>query len=39
MKDCVLQALQAGIPTFLIADEQAGPSRFKRADARLSGIE
>jgi len=36
-RDCVNQAIQAGIPTFLIADEQAVPSRLERADSRLSG--
>jgi hypothetical protein len=37
--DCVRQAIQADIPTFLIADEQAAPSRLRRADPRLSGRE
>jgi hypothetical protein len=36
-KDCVRQALQAGIPTFLIEDEQAIPIRLRRADPRLGG--
>jgi hypothetical protein len=36
-KDCVRQAIQAGIPTFLIEDEQAIPVRLRRAEARLSG--
>jgi hypothetical protein len=36
-RDCARQAIQAGIPTFLIADERAIPSRLQRADARLSG--
>ena len=35
-KDCVRQAIQAGIPTFLIEDEQAIPIRLRRADPRLS---
>jgi hypothetical protein len=35
--DCVRQAIQAGIPTFLIADERAVPSRLRRSDPRLSG--
>ena len=35
--DRVHQALQADIPTFLIADEHAVPSRLRRADPRLSG--
>src|SRR6516225_12062009 len=35
--DCVRQAIQAGIPTFLITDEQAVPSRLRTGDARLSG--
>jgi hypothetical protein len=35
--DCVNQAIQADIPTFLIADERAVPSQLQRADARLSG--
>jgi hypothetical protein len=33
----VRQAIQAGIPTFLIADEQAVPSGLRTGDARLSG--
>jgi hypothetical protein len=36
-KDCVRQAIQAGIPTFLIEDEQAVPTRLRPADPRLSG--
>jgi hypothetical protein len=35
--DCVHQALQADIPTFLIVDERAIPSRLTRADPRLWG--
>jgi hypothetical protein len=35
--DCVRQAIQAGIPTFLITDEHAVPSRLQTGDARLSG--
>jgi YspA, cpYpsA-related SLOG family len=35
-RDCVLQAIQAGIPTFLIEDEQASPIRLHRADTRLA---
>jgi hypothetical protein len=38
-RDCARPAIQAGIPTFLIADEQAIRSRLKRADVRLSGPE
>jgi hypothetical protein len=37
--DCVRQAIQADIPTFLIANEQAVPSRLRRGDTRLSGRE
>jgi hypothetical protein len=33
--DCVNQAIQADIPTFLIADERAIPGRLHRMDARL----
>jgi hypothetical protein len=36
-RDCERQAIQNGIPTYLITDEQAIPSRLTRADARLSG--
>jgi hypothetical protein len=36
-RDCARQAIQNGIPTYLIADNRAIPSRLKRADARLSG--
>ena len=35
-RDCVQQALQARIPTFLIADERAIPIRLEARDARLS---
>jgi YspA, cpYpsA-related SLOG family len=35
-RDCVLQAIQAGIPTFLIEDEQAIPIRLRQADERLA---
>jgi hypothetical protein len=35
-RDCVQQALQAGIPTYLIGDEQAIPSRLQARDARLA---
>ena len=38
-RDCVLQALQAGIPTFLIEDEQAIPERLRPADSRLARLE
>jgi hypothetical protein len=34
-KDCVRQAIQAGIPTFLIADDRAIPSRLRAGDSRL----
>jgi len=33
-RDCILQTLQAGIPTFLIEDERAIPTRLWRADPR-----
>src|SRR5271165_4888554 len=36
-RDCARQAIQAGIPTFLIADEQAVPSRLRPADPRMAG--
>jgi hypothetical protein len=36
-KDCVRQAIQTDIPTFLIEDEQAIPMRLRRADPRLVG--
>jgi hypothetical protein len=36
-KDCVHQAIQADIPTFLVEDERAMPIRLRRADPRLSG--
>jgi hypothetical protein len=35
-RDLVQQALQAGIPTFLIADERAIPHRLHPRDARLA---
>jgi hypothetical protein len=35
-RDCDQQALQASIPTFLIADERAIPIRLEARDARLS---
>jgi hypothetical protein len=34
-RDCVLQALQEGIPTFLIEDDRAIPSRLNARDQRL----
>jgi hypothetical protein len=34
-KDCVRQAIQAGIPTFLLEDERAIPKRVKPGDKRL----
>jgi hypothetical protein len=34
-KNCVRQAIQAGIPTFLIADDRAIPSRMRARDPRL----
>jgi hypothetical protein len=34
-RDCVLQALQAGIPTFLIENDWAIPVRLKARDKRL----
>jgi hypothetical protein len=37
-KDCVRQAIQADIPTFLIEDEQAIPIRLRRGDPKLSGL-
>ena len=36
-KDCVRQTIQAGIPTFLIEDEQAIPKRLRPADPRFAG--
>jgi YspA, cpYpsA-related SLOG family len=36
-RDCALQAIQAGISTFLIEDEQAIPIWLPLADARLAG--
>lgn len=35
-RDCIQQALQAGISTFLIEDEKAIPKRLRRGDARLA---
>ena len=35
-RDCVQQALQAKIPTFLIDDERAIPIRLEARDARLA---
>jgi hypothetical protein len=34
-RDCVHQALQAGIPTYLIENERAIPKRLRRGDTRL----
>jgi len=34
--DCVLQAIQARIPAFLIEDERAIPRRIKAGDERLA---
>ena len=34
-KDCVRQALAAGIPVWLIEDDSATPRRFEAEDARL----
>jgi hypothetical protein len=34
-RDCVQQALQAGIPTYLIEDDRAMPIRLKAQDRRL----
>jgi YspA, cpYpsA-related SLOG family len=34
-RDCVLQAVQAGITTYLIENERAIPSRLKARDKRL----
>ena len=34
-RDCVNQAIQAGIPTYLIENDRAIPRRLKRGDARL----
>ena len=33
-RDWVSKAIQAGVPTFLIEDENATPRRFRRTDAR-----
>jgi len=35
-KDCVRQALAAGIPTFLVEDERAIPRRIDAGDERLA---
>jgi hypothetical protein len=35
-RDCVLQSIQAGIPTYLIEDERAMPIRLKTCDRRLA---
>ena len=35
-KDCVRQALAAGIPVFLIEDDRAIPSRIRGGDKRLA---
>jgi hypothetical protein len=34
-KDCIRQALAAGIPVYLIADERGLPARLLANDARL----
>ena len=34
-RDCVHQALQAGIPSYLIENERAIPKRLRRGDTRL----
>jgi hypothetical protein len=34
-KDCVRQALAAGIPVWLVEDEQAIPKRVQAGDKRL----
>ena len=34
-KDCVRQALAAGIPVYLIEDERAVPRRIEAGDKRL----
>jgi hypothetical protein len=34
-KDCVRQALAAGIPVYLIGDDRAHPIRLQAADWRL----
>ncbi len=36
-KDCVRQAIQADIATFLIEDERAIPIRLRRGDPNLAG--
>jgi hypothetical protein len=35
-KNCILHALHAGIPTYLIEDERAVPRRLAESDARLN---
>jgi YspA, cpYpsA-related SLOG family len=35
-KDCVRQALAAGIPVYLIEDDRAIPTRLQEGDARLA---
>jgi hypothetical protein len=35
-RDCVQQAIQAGIPTYLIDDERAVPRRVRTGDKRLA---
>ena len=35
-KDCIRQALAAGIPTYLIEDEKGIPRRVKAGDGRLA---
>ena len=35
-KDCVRQALAAGIPVYLIEDDRAIPTRLQEEDARLA---
>jgi len=35
-KDCIRQALAAGIPTYLIDNDRAIPRRMNSADSRLA---
>jgi hypothetical protein len=35
-KNCILHALNAGIPTYLIEDERAIPRRLNPSDARIA---
>ena len=35
-KDCVRQAIAAGIPVWLIEDEQAVPKRVQAGDKRIA---